>query len=98
MSRRELAVLDWFEDEAYVLTRVDVTRDEERQRSPPEAVEGVESHLDPSIERPTPSLHLHAWDYEEFRREHLSVVRGDVRGFRGGHQTQRPSGRRRRAG
>ena len=29
MSRRELAVLDWFEDEAYVLTRVDVTFDEE---------------------------------------------------------------------
>jgi gamma-glutamylcyclotransferase (GGCT)/AIG2-like uncharacterized protein YtfP len=25
MTRRELAVLDWFEDEAYVLTRVDVT-------------------------------------------------------------------------
>lgn len=75
MSRRELAVLDWFEDEAYVLTRVDVTFDEERERSPPETVEGVEPYLDPSIVMAyvftSPRDLYGVWDYEEFRREHL---------------------------
>ena len=55
MSRRELAVLDWFEDEAYTLTKVDVTFDEGSEWPPGESsdapeLDGGAEYLDPKLD------------------------------------------------
>lgn len=75
MSRRELAVLDWFEDEAYTLTKVDVTFDEGSEWEPGESSEPVDAYLDPKVVMAyvfTSPRDLHGeWDYEEFRQVHL---------------------------
>ena len=81
MSRRELAVLDWFEDEAYTLTKVDVTFDEGSEWEPGESsdapeLDGGAEYLDPKVVMSyvftSPrDLHGGEWDYEEFRQTHL---------------------------
>ena len=75
MSRRELAVLDWFEDEAYTLTKVDVTFDEGSEWEPGESSEPVDAYLDPKVVMAyvftSPRDLYGEWDYEEFRQTHL---------------------------
>ena len=61
MSRRELAVLDWFEDEAYVPTRVEVETDAG-------ATETVTCYLWDDTTRTAGE-----WSFQHFRAAHLAA-------------------------
>ena len=61
MSRRELAVLDWFEDEAYVPTRVEVETDAG-------ATETVTCYLWDDTTRTAGE-----WSFQRFRAAHLAA-------------------------
>ena len=76
MSRRELAVLDWFEDEAYVPTRVEVETDAG-------ATETVTCYL---WDDTTPNRRRVRFAFSSRR---TCGVRRDVRGVPGGRAEQR---------
>lgn len=59
LTSRELAVLDWFEDEAYVMRSVRV-----------ELADGANAETIAYVYEDTRNLHG-TWDYDEFRHAHL---------------------------
>ena len=83
LTSRELAVLDWFEDEAYVMRPVRV-----------ELADGATAETTAYVYEDTRNLHG-TWDYDEFRTRAPRRLPRRVRRVRGGHRGQ-PFPRRRR--
>eukprot|EP00977_Amphora_coffeiformis_P006023 scaffold1294_cov167-Amphora_coffeaeformis.AAC.4 len=68
LTHDELAILDWFEDREYTRTQVSVTSTTTSDQEDSRAMTQVYVWTNPLSE-----LHVdRTWDYERFRRDHLS--------------------------